>query len=209
MNKTNYDDINSTNDHELIMLYLEDDEAAKDILYYKYKFIIDVLIKKYKKILSNSNVDMQELYSEASVAFSDALKNYNPRKDASVPTFITLCVERRLNNLLKKYRTDKYKCLHDTYSLDFFYDDNKSLMDVISNSLYDPLEIMYEKEDYNELIKNIKNSLTDFEYEVYLLILGDMNYQEIAKILGKNNKQIDNCIQRIKTKIKKIVLDKK
>ena len=43
------EDIINTNDNELIMLYRENDEDAKNILFYKYKFIIDILIKKYKE----------------------------------------------------------------------------------------------------------------------------------------------------------------
>lgn len=199
-------DLDKTNDNELIMLYREDDEDAKNMLYYKYKFIIDVLIKKYGNWLSSLKVDYQELYSECTVGFSDALRSYQEGKDSSLATFITLCVERRLNSVIRKYSRDKYKIMQDTYSLDFIYDDNNSLIEIISDEKkYDPLKNMAEQEEYDELINNIKKSLTNKEYEVFVLKSRGFDYQEIAHILNKNPKQIDNTIQRIKTKIKNLI----
>lgn len=200
-------DLDKTNDNELIMLYREDDEDAKNMLYYKYKFIIDVLIKKYSNWLSSLKVDYQELYSECAVGFSDALRSFQEDKDSSLPTFITLCVERRLGGVIRKYSRDKYKAMQDSYSLDFFYDDkNASLIEKLSDeNNNDPLKNMAEEEEYAELIKNIKKSLTSKEYEVFVLKSRGFDYQEIARILNKNPKQIDNTMQRIKTKIKNLI----
>ncbi len=201
------DELEKTNDSELIMLYREDDEDAKNMLFYKYKFIIDILIKKYQHWLSALKIDFQELYSECTVGFSDALYCFQEDKDSSLPTFITLCVERRISGIIRKYSRDKYKILQDSYSLDFIYDDNSaSLIETISDECnQDPLKNMAEKEEYDELILKIKKSLTNKEYEVFVLKSRGFDYQEIARILGKNPKQIDNSIQRIKTKIKKLL----
>ena len=200
-------DLDKTNDNELIMLYRENDEDAKNMLFYKYKFIIDVLIKKYGNWLSSLKIDYQELYSECTVGFSDALYCFQEDKDSSLPTFITLCVERRISGIIRKYSRDKYKVMQDTYSLDFFYDEkNAALIDAISDkNNNDPLKNMAEEEEYSELIKNIKDSLTSKEYEVFVLKSRGFDYQEIAHILDKNPKQIDNSIQRIKTKIKNLI----
>ncbi len=196
-----------TNDNELLMLYRENDEDAKNLLYAKYKFIINILIKKHSSQLNNLNVDYQEIYSECSVGFSDALHNYRDDRNASLPTFITVCIERRIFGIIRKYSRDKYRNLQDMYSLDFIYVENGSrLMDIISDEgEYDPLKNITEEEDYKELISLIKSRLTKNEYEVFVLKIRGLNYQEIAKILNKNSKQIDNTIQRIKNKVKNII----
>ena len=172
-------DLEKTNDNELIMLYREDDEDAKNMLYYKYKFIIDVLIKKYSNWLSSLKVDYQELYSECAVGFSDALRSFQEDKDSSLPTFITLCIERRLGGVIRKYSRDKYKVMQDSYSLDFIYDDkNAALIEKLSDgSSNDPLKNMAEEEEYAELIENIKYSLTDKELEVFVLKIRGFDYQ--------------------------------
>lgn len=204
----NNEQILNTNDSELIMLYHEEDENAKNILYLKYKFIIDILIKKYYKYLINLNIDEQEIYSECSVGFSDALKSYQDDKDAGLPTFITLCIERRIRNILRKYNREKYKGLQETYSLDYVYNDT-TLMDILSDDFeHDPLKNMTENENYIELVKQIKSKLTEKEYDVFVLMANGLSYIEIAKILNNTPKQIDNTIQRVKNKIRKIIENK-
>lgn len=203
------EDIKNTNDYELLMLYQENDEDAKNILFMKYHFIIDILIKKYRKYIKDLNIDLQEIYSEGYVGFSDGLKSFRDNKNASLPTFITLCVERRLTAIIRKYNREKYKIIKDCFSLDFIYNGESSLMDILSDDAYDPLKNMTDKEQYEDLVNNIRNNLTKKEYEVYLLMVKGLNYQEIAKILNNQPKQIDNAIQRIKTKVRKIIDNKR
>lgn len=204
------EEIENTNDSELIMLYREDDEDAKNILFYKYKFIIDILIKKYSKYLTSLNIDYQETYSECTVGFSDGLKSYQEDKNASLATFITLCVERRIGNIIRKYNREKYKGLQETYSLEYFYDNSDMrLIDIISDDYeHDPLKNITEEEGYQELVKNIRNKLTEKEYEVFVLMIRGLSYIEIAEILNNTPKQIDNTIQRIKSKIKNLINNK-
>lgn len=201
--------IGNTNDYELIMLYREEDEDAKNILYLKYKFIIDILIKKYQKAIAILNIDMQEVYSECAVGFSDGLRSYQEDKDSTLPTFITLCVERRLTGLIRKYNREKYKIIHDSYSLDYFYEQfGRPLMDIIEDNSKEPLIHMTEQEEYTELLNNIKTNLSNRENQVFSLMISGFNYQQIAKILNQTPKQIDNCMQRIKLKIKKILRER-
>ena len=197
-------DIDNSNDYELIMLYREDDEQAKNILYLKYKFIINLLIKKYSKYLIKVNADYDEVYSECTIGFSDALKRFNEEKDASLPTFITLCVERKLKTVIKKYNRNKYKISNEALSLDYIYDDDQSLMDYVVDLEHEPLKNMEDNESYIDLVKSIKEELTKKEYDVFLLMARNLSYVEIANILCLTPKQVDNTMQRVKTKIKSI-----
>ena len=83
------------------------------------------------------------------------------------------------------------------------------MKEIIEDEGSDPLLKMTEEEQYIELITTIKNSLTDFESEVYELLTNGMSYRDIAIILDKEPKQIDNTIQRIKSKIRKILDERK
>ena len=198
-------DIKETNDYELLMLYQENNEDAKNILYTKYSFIVNVLVKKYRKFIDDLKIDIEEVYSEAYIGFSDALKSYQDNKKASLPTFITLCVERRINAIIRKYSREKYKILQDTFSLDFIYDEDLSLLDTIKDEEHEPLKNITDQERYEDLINSINNNLTKNEQDVFILMVKGFNYQEIARILNKTPKQIDNTMQRIKIKVRKIV----
>ena len=75
--------------------------------------------------------------------------------------------------------------------------------DHLGDNSYNPEYRLFEHESEEELINGFKKQLTDFEEEVFLLKIGGLNYKEIAEILDKESKAIDNALQRIKIKLKK------
>ena len=196
-------------DDQLIELVHENNEDAKSVLFNRYKDKIDFLIKKYVIVAKNLGVDLKDLNQEALVGFTDAILNYNSNKEASLSTFICLCVERKIKKACIKAGTLKNQAMKDTLSLEYFYDDiDASLKELIEDSDSDPLIKITEEEEYEELEKEIKNILTPAENEVFDLLITGLNYRDIADILNKEPKQIDNAIQRIKTKIKKILSER-
>jgi RNA polymerase sporulation-specific sigma factor len=54
------------------------------------------------------------------------------------------------------------------------------------------------------LDKKILSALTKYEFKVFALYMQDISYKNIAEILGKNIKSIDNAICRIKSKLRQI-----
>jgi len=194
-------------DSELFSLICEENEDAKDVMFLKYKYIIDIVIKKYAFTAMKYGFEYKDLYQEALVGYSDAIISYKDNKNASLSTFITLCVDRRLQNTIKKAGRIKNKILLESLSLDHVYDQyDIPLRDVISdNSMNDPLVNITKDEEFDELLDIIEKSLSTSEYEVYKLLISGLSYVEIAKILDKNPKQIDNAIQRIKNKIRDIL----
>jgi RNA polymerase sporulation-specific sigma factor len=151
--------------------------------------------------------DYDDLYQEALVGFSDALNSYRDDKNCSLASFITLCVDRRLQVAIKKAGRLKNQLLNDSLSLEHIYSSYTApLKDLLSdNKENDPLENIVKEEEKEELVTNIKKSLSDNEYEVYSLMINGLKYDEIATLLGKDLKQVDNAMQRIKNKIKKII----
>ena len=199
--------INSSySDEELIELVHENSEEAKSMLFDRYKEKIDFLIKKYTVVAKNLGLDIKDLYQEALVGFTDAILNYSPNKEASVSTFICLCVERKIKKACIKAGTNKHQAMKDTLSLEYFYDDiDASLKELIEDTGSDPLAKMAEEEEYEELLNEIKKGLTPAEDEVFDLLIMGLNYRDIAELLEKETKQVDNAIQRIKFKIRKIL----
>lgn len=200
-------DLLEITDEELLSLALEENEDAKNILVEKYKYIIDINLKKYGTTAKMLGVDYKDLYSEGLYALSDALLNYRQGKEATVATFINVCVGRRLNKCLIKSSRIKNKMVRDAYSLDYVYEQfGIPLMDIISdNSKNDPLVNITKEESYEELLNSIKKVLSEFEFTVFSLMVNGLDYNQIALILEKNPKQIDNTMQRLRTKTKNIL----
>jgi RNA polymerase sporulation-specific sigma factor len=195
------------NDEQLISMVHEASDDAKDILFEKYKYIIDIELKKYSSMARVLGYDYNDLYQDALVGFSDALVSYRNDKHAALSSFITLCVDRKLQVSIKKAGRLKNKLLNDSLSLEHVYDAYTSpLMDLLSdNKKNDPLENIVKDEKLAELVSSIKSVLSDMEYEVYSLMVNGLKYDEIATLLNKDLKQVDNTIQRVKNKIKKIL----
>ena len=203
-------DYNEYNDDELMSLISESSEDAKDILYEKYKYIIDINVRKYLIAANSFGIEYSDLYQDALVGFVDALNSYKENEKAALPTFITLCVTRRLNNSILKASRIKNKIMVESLSLEHPYEQFKlPLKEILSdNNENNPLDNMTEEESLKELNKKIQEELSDSEYEVYQLMISGLKYNDIALILDKNPKQIDNAIQRIKNKIKKIITER-
>ncbi len=201
---------NDFNDYELISMLRESSEEAKEILYNKYLYIIDIEIKKYQRMARVLGYDVNDLYQDALVGFSDALISYRDDRDAALSSFITLCVDRRLQVSIKKAGRLKNKLLNESLSLEHVYESSASpLMDMLSDNFEnDPLENIVKEEKTEELMKEIKKSLSSREYEVFSLITSGLKYDEIALLLNKDLKYVDNAIQRMRAKIRKIIEDR-
>ena len=147
-------------EEELITLALNNNKEAKNTLYNNYKYIIDILMHKYYNLALKYNIDLKELESEASYALSEALNSYNQALNTKLSTFISLCIDRRLKKIIKRYRGKKSQIINNTYSLDYDYEEGLSLKDTIVDPSSDPLYSLTNKEDYQELLAKIKKVLS-------------------------------------------------
>lgn len=197
----NYEELN---DYELIKMFHEGYEEAKDILYNKYHYIVETEMKKYSKAAYVLGYDYKDLYQDALVGLSDALANYREDKDVLLSSFITLCVNRKIRTAIKKAGRIKNKVINNSLSLEETYGHSDTpLMNLISDkSENDPLENIVKDEKLKDLEEEIRYLLSDSEYEVYLLLKSGLKYDAISETLNKDLKQVDNTIQRIKSKIK-------
>lgn len=190
-------------DSELEFYLHDNNEDAVDIVYEKYKYIIEVLLNKYKRVFYALNIDVEEVKQEANLAFSSAIYSYNQDKDTSMSTFITLCVERKIRQVIKSYETVKSRVHSETLSLNSSNSD-VSLENFIGDETYEPLKTLENKDTLKYINNEVQSLLSSSELEVYKLMIKGLSYMEIAKILNKTPKQIDNSIQRIRIKIKKL-----
>lgn len=198
--------MNEYPDNEVVNMVCDNEEAT-DLLYEKYKYIIDILLSKYRAVLKYHNLDVLEVRQDAIIAFMDAIKNYNQEKNASLPTFITICVNRKIQNVIRKSSTIKETVLRESFSLDYTYgdDDETTLADIIIEENSNPELKVINKENYNILVSKIDESLSPFEKEVFDLMINSFQTEEISKLLNESVKKIYNTTHRIRDKIKKLL----
>jgi len=76
------------------------------------------------------------------------------------------------------------------------------------DSVSDPELLFISKEEVSRIEDKINEVLSPFEMDVLYAYLQGKSYQEIAAILHKEVKSVDNALQRVKKKTEKCLSDK-
>lgn len=193
-------------DKDIIELLEQGDEKAKDLIYEKYGYIIDVMLKKYYKGISIFLIDKEELRCEALVGFSNGINHYLENKEASLATFLSICTARKIIQYFEKNNSSKYRFMKDTLSIEYEPQSGKSIYDLYAASnATEPLNTLTSEENVKDIINLSKETLSPFEYRVFKYMVSGLNYNAIAKKLDKTPKQIDNTMYRIKSKLKNVL----
>lgn len=198
------------NDLELLDYINDGNEEALEIIYKKYEPFIDSKARRYLKINDNLGLDLNDLLQEGRLALNEAIKSFNPSLDTTFYTYATTCIERKMISSLIGANRLKHKILNESISFEQEGEDNSySLENVIVNEDNDPLNVVILNEREKIFLSKLKEELTEFEYQVFELKYHNFNYKEISEILEKDPKAIDNAIQRIRIKTKKILNEEK
>ncbi len=192
------------NDNELLFMVEEDNEDSLKILIDKYKYIVKSIVKKYLPRTEYSGLDEKDLNQEALIGLIQAIKSFDKNKDVLFYTYATICIESRIKSILRSENRQKHKNLNSSLSLDMLFNDEFNLYDVLVDESVDPSRQLMQKEEQEELINNLKEKLTEFEKNVFDLKLSGLSNTEIALILEKEKRSIENTLARIKLKYKEI-----
>lgn len=192
------------NDNELLSYISESNEEANTILFKKYEPLIMATAKKMYKYCKYSGLELNDLVQEGMLGLNLAINHYDEQKDTTFYTFAKKCIERKMISVIMGTKRLKHKILNESLSLEGTDGDGRvvGLEAFISDNKTDPELMIINNEEETELVYNIRKRLTDFEGQVFELKISDFNYREIAEILDKTPKAIDNALQRIKVKAK-------
>ena len=120
-------------------------------------------------------------------------------------TYAKKCIERKIISSVIAANRQKHKVLNDSISFEIELDNNINLEAFFGDTEYNPENIVISREENDELLNKIENVLTNVELQVLQLKLDGFEYKEIASIIDKDVKAVDNAVQRIRQKIKKII----
>ena len=192
------------NDYELLNYIAEGNEDANNILIKKYEPLINKISVKMLPYCKNNGLDINDLIQEGMIGLNHAVEKYQEMENILFYTYAKTCIERKIISVVIKSNRAKNKILNESISYD---DDENLLIKFIKSENPGPEEQLINLEIEEALVSKIKTKLTDFEDQVFELLISGFKYKEIASILDKDEKSIDNAIQRIKNKIKNINKD--
>ena len=183
-------------DEDLVRASRGGDTAATDFLMEKYKGFVRTLTQA--RFLSGG--DRDDLIQEGMIGLYRAIRDYDPEKGASFRTFAALCIVRRMNTAIATSNRDQNRALNTSVPLPT-EELEAAWVALCADS---PEELYVNRESAEELLERISGALSKKEQTVLRCYLRGMSYQEIASELGCPVKSVDNAIQRIRSKVRKI-----
>lgn len=196
-------------DEEIVTLIREDHDYALDYLMHKYKGLVERKSKSY--FLMGAGRD--DIIQEGMIGLFKAVRDFKHNTASSFYSFADLCITRQIISAVKAATRQKHIPLNTYVSLNkpVYEEDNGKtvLLDLMpSKSILNPEDLFIGEEGLHIIEGELNEKLSKFEKEVLQYFIEGIGYVEIAKIINKPVKSIDNALQRIKKKLECILKQK-
>ena len=188
-------------DEQLVKMSQEGSETAEEILIEKYKS----LVKNKAKAYYIAGADNEDVVQEGMIGLFKAIRSYDANKEAAFKTYADTCINSQIITAIKKANRRKHQPLNESISLNSEVSEGDwetTMQDVLEGTGENDPEAMALAREIAESLQEAGSEIfSDFEWKVWSEKLKGHDYQEIAEILQRPPKSIDNALQRIKKKI--------
>lgn len=181
------------NDSELIIASRNGDNEALQALSQRY---MSFALEKAKGFTSSA-IEYDDIVQEAMLGFLSAYYSFDTNGAASFRTYAGVCMNNRIISAI--HSLERKKCIPpdaivalDDISPDFVSEEEN------------PESVFFSRGKTEEIVKKIRESLSEQELSVLLLFLRGFKYTEIAERLSITPKSVDNAIQRIRKKLRSV-----
>lgn len=173
---------------------------------------LEYIINKYKNSVRNKartyfliGADRDDIIQEGMIGLYKAVRDYDRDKLASFKSFAEICITRQIITAIKTATRQKHIPLNSYVSLNkpmYIEESERTLMDVIEGpKTPDPMEIFIGRESMDNIESRIEEVLSELESQVLNGYIEGKSYQEMAIELGRDEKSVDNALQRVKKKL--------
>lgn len=183
-------------DEELISRFKNGESEILDYLMEKYKN----MVRKKARTMFLIGGENDDLIQEGMIGLFKAVRDYQPDRDTAFQTFASICVDRQIYNAIQSSNRQKHQPLNSYISLSEQDGENEEHLG--DNWGENPESIIIDQENVQDLEQEITATLSPMENQVLEYYLAGNGYGEIAQIMGKTPKSIDNALQRIRIKIR-------
>ena len=177
-------------DEELIARIRSGETGVTEYLLEKYK----PLVKKQARTMYLMGGENEDLIQEGMIGLFRAISTYR-QGEGSFYGFALLCVNRQMYTAVQASARKKHEPLNAYVSLD---EEPQMPLEDSPETMF----LLQEKEGKREDM--IARHLSSLEKKVLALYLEGMSYGQIAEQIGRPEKSVDNAIQRLKKKLKKV-----
>ena len=197
------EDYESYSDEQLQKMAVSGDSMAEDALAGRYNRLVRICARPF--FLAGG--DSEDLTQEGMLGLLSAIREFHPSQNGSFKAYAELCIRRRIYSAIKTASRQKHIPLNSGVSLEdaFGNDDRPSNTHTIPALRRTPEDQVLARESADEFFQTFSRCLSPFEQKVLHLYLDGFSYQSMAVSCGRDEKAIDNAIQRIRRKLARIL----
>ena len=191
-------DLTVLHDNELQRLAANGDRAAEEALAGRYMQLVRVCARP----LFLAGGDSEDLSQEGMFGLLSAIREYDPAQGVSFRSFAEHCIRMRLFSAVKSASRLKHLPLNDSMPLEQLSDDSSSQLSAAPEIFRrSPEDLVLARESKEELKELCERRLSRLEKQVLDLYLEGLSYRDIARRLQREDKSVDNAVQRIRRKL--------
>lgn len=184
------------------------DSLSLGYLMEKYDYIVRAKARKYFL----NGAEKEDVFQEGRMGLYRAIIDYDPSQETSFVFFADICITRHIMNAVKTQNRKKHIPMNSYISIDkTVYESESSLglSNVVSEGkIGDPEWIYINREERAEFKEAMKKTLSRLERNVFSLHMRGVPYAEMTLVLGKDEKAIDNALQRARIKAQNYIESK-
>lgn len=175
------------------------DENATTELLHRYRSLARVKARSYFIV----GAERDDLVQEGMIGVFKAIRDYQPDRGASFRTFAELCVTRQVVSAVRTATRLKHRPLTSAVPLEApDAAEGTPLADMLlAVTASDPALAVISAEELRGLQRHFDEVLSDLETQVLRHHMEGKSYDEIAAMLQRHVKSVDNALQRIKRKL--------
>jgi RNA polymerase sporulation-specific sigma factor len=167
------------------------------------------LLQQYKPLVKKKAAayfliggDRDDLIQEGMIGLYKAIRDYDPGKGSPFHAFALLCINRQILDAVKASARQKHIPLNTSLSLNSPAETGGAEPEGYAPN---PETLVIGRETYNDIDIFLQRHLTGLEYDVLMLSLEGRSHAEAAEALGRGRKTIDNTLQRVRKKVKRVL----
>ena len=151
-----------------------------------------------------AGAEFDDLLQEGMLGLLHAAAAYDPARGVPFRAFASLCIRRRLIDVVRHAGSAGSRLLSDALPLCAV--SQGPLPDGTGPypAEKDPEELLIGREEFREFRRKLADALSPLENRILALYLEGLSYAEIARRLNRSVKSVDNAVQRIRRKIARL-----
>lgn len=189
-------------DEELVAQAQQGDAESLQTLFRRYRARAKAKARSYFLM----GADREDVIQESLIGLFKAIRDFKPEQEVSFRSFAELCMRSQVITAIKGATRHKHSPLNlstSIFSKSHDDEEHTSILDRrdLEEHRDDPIHVVIGAEEENSLALLLDEILSPLERQVIDLLLDGKSYTEIATLLGRSIKSVDNAAQRIRHKL--------